>query len=402
MFTLAAVFAPKLAAAMAATAVLALAASSASARVPQGFVGMNGDLSLFDSHVDLAHQLDRMVASGVQTVRLPFDWSAAQPYEHMSDVPPDQVSQFQDVGGVPTRFGVTDKIVALTAARRLALLPVVIYAPQWDAEHPNDLASPPSSAAPYGAFLKALVGRYGPHGTFWSSNPSLEPMPITAWQVWNEPNLPDHWSDQPGIRSTASVPAYVRLLRAAHDALKAADPRATVVLAGLPDYSWEYLAAIYKVRGARGLFDEVAIHPYTGTASGVIELLGRARGVMNKAGDRRKPILASEIGWPSSQGEPGQTPPQISFGTTQEGQAKRLARLLSLIDRSRRSLVLAGFDYYTWMGFEPGSIAFDYAGLSRLTKGRVYAKPALATFTRGALSLEGCRAKGHVATACLA
>lgn len=401
MFTLAAVRLPKLLAAAGTVVALAVAPMTAQARVSQGFVGMNGDLSLFDSHVNLSHELDRMVASGVQTLRLPFDWSSAQPYQHESDVPPARASQFQNVGGVPTNFSTIDRIVGLAAARKLALLPVVVYAPPWDAEHQNDLASPPKSDAPYAAFMTALVNRYGPHGVFWSQNPSIPRVPIENWQIWNEPNLPDHWSDQPSLRSTASVPAYVRLLRAAHNAIRAADPHATVVLAGLPDYSWEYLAAIYKVRGVRQLFDVVAIHPYTGTAAGVIELLQRSRDVMNKAGDRRKPILATELGWPSSQGEPGQTPPQIPFGTTQRGQSVRLARLLPLIDRYRHSLVLSGFDYYTWMGFEPGQIAFDYAGLSRLTNGRVFAKPALSTFTRGVLSLEGCKRKGKTATACL-
>ena len=53
-----------------------------------------------------------------------------------------------------------------------------------------------------------------------------------------------YWSEQPFARS------YVRLLRAAHAALRAADPGATVVLAGLPNESWKALRQIYRPAGA--------------------------------------------------------------------------------------------------------------------------------------------------------
>ena len=56
-------------------AVLA-AAPAASARVPQGFVGMMADGVLFDHHISLTHQLDLMVASGVESLRTVFDWSS--------------------------------------------------------------------------------------------------------------------------------------------------------------------------------------------------------------------------------------------------------------------------------------------------------------------------------------
>ena len=84
------------------------APAAASARVPHGFVGMDVDGPLFPATapgVDISRQMDKMVTSGVESIRVVFDWAAAQPYAHWSDVPAAEKSEFTDAGGVPTRFG---------------------------------------------------------------------------------------------------------------------------------------------------------------------------------------------------------------------------------------------------------------------------------------------------------
>ena len=50
-----------------------------------------------------------------------------------------------------------------------------------------------ASYADFGRFVAALIGRYGPEGSFWTGNPSLPKRPIEAWQLWNEPNLRGLW-----------------------------------------------------------------------------------------------------------------------------------------------------------------------------------------------------------------
>jgi hypothetical protein len=207
------------------------------------------------------------------------------------------------------------------------------------------------------------------------------------WQIWNEPNFVRYWSVQP------FAAAYVKLLAAARAALKAADPGAKVVLAGFADFSWQYLAEVYRVHGARQLFDVAAIHPYTAKPSGVIEILQRARAVMEGAGDAGKPILATEITWPSSLGK---APPQFGVTTTENQQASRLAQLMPMLLSHRKQLGLMGFYWYTWMGDESPRAAaygFDYAGLVKYVNGRITPKPALAVFRRWALTIEGCRRK---------
>jgi hypothetical protein len=356
-------------------------------RVSGPLIGVMIDGPALRAGVSLPAELARVVADGAESLRVSVDWSQTQPYRTAARVPVAQRSQFQDVAGVPTRFSGLDRVVSAAAARGLTLLPVVEYTPSWDAVTPGNRASPPRAAAPFAAFLTALVNRYGPRGSFWSTHRGVPRVPIRMWQIWNEPNFTSYWSQQP------FAPGYVRLLAAAHAALKSADPGAKVVLSGFADFSWRYLSQVYRVPGARNLFDVVAIHPYTATPAGVLVILQRARDVMNRSGDRAKPILATEITWPSSAGK---APPQFGVGVTEAQQAQRLARVLPLLEARRARLGLMGFYWYTWMGDETPGVArygFNYAGLLKYVRGTVTAKPALSVFSSWSLRAEACRRK---------
>ncbi len=369
-----------------------VAPSLAAARVPQGFVGVVMSGPMFWSGTNLAAQMNKMVASGVETVRVVFSWADAQPYPSWSDVPPHKASQFESPG-VPTGFAATDKIVRLAAAHGLHVLPVVVYTPSWDAANlqTSGLAQPRRNGA-YADYLTLLVKRYGPNGTFWSSHRGLPRVPIRQWQIWNEPNSGYYWTSQPFAET------YVALLKAAHTAIRRVDPGAQIVLAGLSNYSWTYLDQIYQVPGARSAFEVAAIHPYTAQPQGIITILSRARAVMNRHGDRRKPLLSTELGWPDSL---GQTSPSPDFATTPSGQASKFAALFPLLLKNRRSLGLAGFDYYTWADNETrGGYYFDFAGLFRVRGGVFHAKPVYNVFKRVALASEACKVKGATAFVC--
>jgi polysaccharide biosynthesis protein PslG len=386
-----------LAAAAFSSAAPAAARHSASTRVPFGFVGMDVDLPVWPNPgIDLSHQLDVMTASGVDSVRAVVDWSVAQPYASWSQVPQGDPRPFVDVGGVPTDFTDLDALVALTAEHGMRLLPVTMNAPSWDATtFRRGIVSIPRSPAPYANFLRALVLRYGPNGTFWPDNPQIPKVPVRMWQIWNEPNVYPFWPQGP----KPYYVGYVALLRAAHAAIKQADPRAKVVLAGLPNYSWINLRQIIK-HGGRKLFDVAAIHPYTRTPAGVITILSNARRALNQTGDGGKPILADEVSWSSAGTGPGRI--GLDIATTPAGQARNIAKLLPMLERDRKRLGLAGFDYYNWAGLErPGGDVFEFTGLFRLSDYQFIAKPAYYAFRRAALAMEGCRAKGSLATECL-
>ncbi len=334
-------------------------AGAAQARVPSRFVGVGLDGPFYYPNMNENGMMSTIVSAGARSVRTLFNWRATQPYGSMASVPATQRASFVNVHGIPTTYRFTDAIVRLAASHHLTVLPVLEYSPSWDSHNPANSASPPKSNAPFGRFAAALVKRYGPHGSFWSANPGVPKLPIRMWQVWNEPNFRAYWSIQPFERS------YMKLLGTAHKAIKSADHGAKVVMAGFANFSWRYLTTVYKkVRGARKLFDVVAAHPYTATPQGVITILGKVRAVMNRFGDKRKPMLATEISWPSAKGK---AKTLFENATTESGQAKKISQAVPLLAKNRKRLRLLGFYYYTWITNEtlPGARddPFNFAGL---------------------------------------
>jgi hypothetical protein len=358
-------------------AVLSAPAAAAERRVPPGWLGVVADGPLSPAQ---GAEWDGMVAAGAESVRAAFFWDRVQPYRTAAEIPSADAARFRHTGGVPTDFTELDATVAAAAARRLGALPVVQGTPGWAARRPGDPASPPARPATFAAFLRVLVARYGPRGTFWAERPDLPRMPVRAWQIWNEPNLTRYWSVQPFARP------YARLLRTAHAAISRSDPGATVVLAGLPNESWTALRRIYAA-GGRGGFDAVALHPYTGRPQDVLRLVRRARRVMARYGDRRVPVWLTELSWPAAR---GRVPDPAGFEVTEAGQATRLGTALRLLAAARERLRIGRVFWYTWLSTEAGPSAFDWSGLRRLRDGNIVSARALTTFARWARRLEGC------------
>jgi hypothetical protein len=364
------------------------------APVPPGFVGVDVDGPVFgqDNSVDFDRQVGTMVANGVESVRVAFNWAAGEPYGSWNSVPEGDRDEYVNVGGKPFLFTQTDAIVGAAAQHGVTVLPTVLYTPSWDARtNKQGPINTPMRSGPYGGYLTALIGRYGPNGSFWRANPQIRKLPIRSWQIWNEENLGYYWP-QPFASS------YVGLLRSAHAAIRKADPGAKIVLGALTNFAWRSLGQLYRV-GARNLFDVVSVNGFTKLPTDVILYMHYMRDAMDHFGDKAKPLLATEVSWPSAQGKSRQ---KFGFDTTEAGQARNLAALLPMIGSSYKQLGLAGFYYYTWMGDEGDrSLAFNFAGLLGFRGGKVTVKPALAAFRRGALTLEHCKSKGSLASSCI-
>ena len=332
-----------------------------------------------------------MVTAGVESVRLSFYWAPMQPYRSWDQVPAAEAGRFRDGAGVPTDFRATDRIVGLAAARGLSLLPVVIQTPDWAALFLGEFASPPADPHTYAAFVRALAERYGARGSFWREHPRLRKLPLTEWQLWNEPTMQSFWLVQP------FAPEYVAILRATRRELRRADRSARFVLAGHVYESWDALERVYRA-GGRRWFDAVALHPFTRRPDDVLRIVERNRTVMTRHADADKPVYLSELGWPSSRGK---IPVRYGYETDERGQARRLAAALRLLAANRRRLGLRRVYWYTWLTRETDRVyPFDYAGLRRLGETRVRSKPALRAYRRTALALEGCRSKRGVAGRC--
>jgi len=351
----------------------AVPAEAAKRKVPRGFYGVMWNRAATTVPEELhAGQFARMARAGVESVRTVFYWSSAQP-----------------VPGEPPSFAATDRVMALAAPRRIDVLPVVIYTPAWAARYPGKVGSPPALVSDYAAYLTALIGRYGPKGTFWAENPTLPKVPIRRWQIWNEPNFDDYWHVEGG---DSWVPGYAALLKGSYTAIKLADPGATVLMAGLSNFPWNYLAGIYRA-GAKRSFDAVAVNPFTSYLPNVIRIVRKTRAFLRKHGQGRKPVWITELTWPASKNRaPGRERLfwERRWETTPKGMASQLRKVYKLVAKMRKRERIARLYWYTWATSYTGNDLFDYDGLLRWDGSAFTATPALRAYTRSARLHQGC------------
>ena len=329
-------------------------AGPAAAATPREFFGVMVDGPALDERRDLDAETRLMAYSGVGTIRVAFYWRHMQPRR-----------------GEPVDFAETDRIVAAAARARLRVFPTLVRAPEWATGGDDHEGAVPKDPDDYARFAAEVVRRYGRGGTFWAEQPV--DLPIVSWQAWNEPDIGRYWQGDPW------PPSYLKLLRAAYPAIKAVDPQAQVVLAGLTNNSWLDLRSLYRL-GARRWFDAAALHPFSRRPSNVLKIIRLGRSVMNRYGDRRKPIVLTEISWSSGKGRS-----TLNYGweTTEGGQAQRIRQILPMLARERRRLGIQSFYWYTWLSPRLGERAsFSYSGLRRLSDdGEPISKPALGAFS---------------------
>jgi polysaccharide biosynthesis protein PslG len=114
-------------------------------------------------HIAAELMLDGLADSGIQWYRFDLDWEHTQPERDRFD------------------WTVSDRIVAWAARRRVALLAVLAYAPEWAWEpgqrktSDSDRGQTPKTSH-WVAFVEAAVRRYG--------------ADISAWSIWDEGSVP--------------------------------------------------------------------------------------------------------------------------------------------------------------------------------------------------------------------
>ncbi|MGH2461054.1 MAG: hypothetical protein ACRDIY_19525 [Chloroflexota bacterium] len=208
-------------------------------------------------------------------------------------------------------FNEPDRLIGLIESANLKLLARIDNQPVWarsDKVWPVD--GPPDKIQDFADFLHALATRYKGK--------------IAAYEIWNEPNLAREWGNQP-----PDPKQYVELLKAGYEAIKAADPQADVISAGLspttasgaiamPDI--EFIQQIYKAGGAKYFDllgahaagykappdmspDDVAKNPAYNHGEGsagriyCFRHVEDVRKVMEQNGDSSKRIAVLEFGW---------------------------------------------------------------------------------------------------------
>lgn len=188
--------------------------------------------------------------------------------------------------------------------RAVGIEPIVViqWTPEWAQSIPGQLCSPPrpEHVAALARFAGAAAARYADG-----------PLAVHAWQLWNEPDFNVAQVDPisgSGCWATTSPPfyggdTYGQVLKQVSPAIKAANPRATVVAAGLAHF-WPddtvttgFLRGMLAV-GAGSSFDALSFHAY-GTWQAGDRLIFKAnslRRVLAEYGRSATPLIAAEVG----------------------------------------------------------------------------------------------------------
>jgi hypothetical protein len=220
-------------------------------------------------------------ATGVELARTDALWGPTEP------APP---------AGGRHRYDWTfnDGVAGALAAHDLRWLAIIDYSAGWAASVEGNDHSPPRSSADYAAYAGAFAARYGRGGSFWAEHPELPALPVTTFEIWNEPDSAAFWAPAPD--ATRYMDLYVR----ARNAIKAADPEARVLVGGLigaPTFLPQLLAARPD---ARGHVDGVAIHPYASNPLGVVAGVRDARRALDALEMHDVPLYVTEFGWVTS------------------------------------------------------------------------------------------------------
>ncbi|MGB8643837.1 MAG: O-antigen ligase family protein [Anaerolineae bacterium] len=273
-------------------------------------MGTNTALEQYASDADLARALALVKDAHLTAIRQHFPWREIEATRGTYD------------------WAKWDRIVNAAQAANLQIIAVLDTAPAWaqrDYERtlPN---APPDDFNTYAAFAREFARRYGSQ--------------IHYYQIWDEPNVHPSWGNR-----NAEPAEYGQLLHLAAAAIRAQDPAAKILLAGLgmnletqrphPDYSEIlFLRGLYEA-GFQNDFDIVAAKPYgmwsgpedRTVSSGALNFprVILLRDEMRAHGDTGKPVWAVEMGW-NALPLPWAGEPSPWGSDTEAVQASRLAR----------------------------------------------------------------------------
>jgi hypothetical protein len=277
-------------------------------------------------------------------------------------------------------FGRYDGMVAEGGARGIKLLPVLFGSPEY--VEGGDFSNMPRTGTramgDYICYVRALVERYGRGGSFPAQTGA---QPITEWQVWNEENLPTY-----AAGGQISPAEYGRFVKQTAAAIRGIDPRATIVLGGVPERSRNgmnaerYLRELYSVRQIESYFQVVALHPYAENALGVKGALIRMRDMLARVGDPRQVIWLTEVGY-ASHGPEGHF-----LVNSEEGQARKLADTMHFVRNNHERYKVGTVHWFNWRDTAPygsGGPWSEFAGLYRFDRSPKPACNAYARFTGG-------------------
>lgn len=194
-------------------------------------------------------------------------------------------------------FTGTDRLVDEAEARGISILGILGTSPPW-ANGGNRWNFPPTDMGAWRNYVRTVVSRYRGR--------------VPAWEIWNEENIHAFWQPAPDYT------AYVNLLAAASQEIRAADPSATIVMGGVAGLDPNYLNKCLQL-GAAAYVDAIAYHPYAETIGEEGQppeatywpkerlcrlIVDWVHNLVAKYSSRRLQVWVTEVGWTTCAGVP--------------------------------------------------------------------------------------------------
>ncbi len=228
-------------------------------------------IEFFGLHIHRADQ-------GTAWPNVPFgSWRLWDAYVTWSDLEPAQGKW---------NFSRLDRYVAMGKMHNVEILLPLANTPAWAAARPNEPsayqpgnASEPASIEDWRRYVRRVGERYRGQ--------------IRHYEIWNEPNLKNHFSGSPE--------KIIELTCEAFEILKSIDPLNQIVSPAASTGGKDHLDYLdrFLSSGGKKCIDIVAHHFYV-TISGpeaMVPLIREVRRLMSKNGVSQKPLWNTETGW---------------------------------------------------------------------------------------------------------
>ena len=179
---------------------------------------------------EVAKDFDLFRQLGVKVWRGSFGWDHYEPERGQYD------------------FSWLHRFAELAHSRDITLRPYLAYTPGWASGGGADPAvwnDPPADVDDWARFTRALASALRVHSN------------IASYEIYNAQNIAQWWDGTPGV--------YADVLRRGAEAIRSADPDASVLFGGLvsPDAAW--LASVCAQQSAGVPVDVIPFHAYPET-----------------------------------------------------------------------------------------------------------------------------------------
>jgi hypothetical protein len=283
--------------------------------------GVEPDLTWGIPDSEMRRTTDSLQRAGSRWVRLGVQWRQAEPSRGSYD-----------------QWWIDEYGKAIDMARQAGqrVILMAVHAPAWASGSPS--SNVPREPRDFARFMAHLARQY--RGK------------VSAYEVWNEPNLQRFWSTGP------SPTAYTRLLKPTYRAIKSVDRKAKVVFGGVSLNDYNFVRAAYRA-GAKGHFDVMATHPYTYCGTTGPRKVRRSRGRITPdsflayrkvrrvmvARHDAKPIWFTEFGWNTSTERCNPSAGIWQGGVSPRNQARYLRQSFRLVRNTRYVKVACWYNF---------------------------------------------------------